>query len=64
VVTAECSGSQQMLKVLSRWAGYVARMERCDIHKKLVGKREGTRPIGRQRRRREDNIKTDVRKIR
>jgi len=39
-------------------------MERCDIHKKLVGKREGTRPIGRQRRRREDNIKTDVRKIR
>jgi hypothetical protein len=29
----------------------------------LVGKPEGTRPIGRPRRRREDNIRTDLREI-
>ena len=44
-----------------RWAGHVARMreDRC-VHRVLVGKREGKRPLGRPRRRWEDNIKMDL----
>jgi len=35
-----------------RWAGYVARMgEDRGVHRVLVGKPEGKRPLGRQRRR-------------
>jgi hypothetical protein len=41
-----------------RWAGHVARMrERRGAYRILVGKPEGKRPLGRPRRRREDNIK-------
>ena len=44
-----------------RWAGHVARMEEGrGVHKVLVGKPEGKRPLGRPRRRWEDNIKMDV----
>ena len=44
-----------------RWAGYVARMEEGrGLHKVLVGKPEGKRPLGRPRRRWEDNIKMDL----
>jgi hypothetical protein len=32
------------------------------VHRVLVGKPEGKRPLGRPRRRREDNIKMDVQK--
>jgi len=40
-----------------RWAGHVVRMgERC-VFGVLVGKPEGNRPLGRPRRRGEDNIK-------
>ena len=39
----------------------MARMEEGrDVHKVLVGKPEGKRPLGRPRRRWEDNIKTDL----
>jgi hypothetical protein len=43
-----------------RWAGHVARM-RVDRggHRELVGKPEGKRPLGRPRRRWEDNIKME-----
>jgi hypothetical protein len=41
-----------------RWAGHVARMGRT-AYRILVGKPEGKRPLGRQRRRREINIKMD-----
>ena len=41
-----------------RWAGHVARMgEGRDVHRVLVGKPEGNRPLGRPRRRWEDNKK-------
>jgi len=41
-----------------RWAGHVARMEeRRGVCRILVGKPEGKRPLGRPRRRWEDNIK-------
>jgi len=47
-----------------RWAGHVARMaERRGVHRVLVGKPDGKRPLGRTRRRREDNIKMDLREV-
>ena len=47
-----------------RWAGHVARMEEGrGVHKFLVGKPEGKRPLGRPRRRWEDNIKMDLREV-
>jgi hypothetical protein len=47
-----------------RWAGHVARMgEGRNLYRVLVGKPEGKRPLGRQRRRWEDGIKMDLREI-
>ena len=46
------------------WAGHVARMgERRNVHRVLVGKSEGKRPLGRHRRRWKDNIKTDLQEV-
>ena len=47
-----------------RWAGHVARMEEGRVvHKLLVAKPEGKRPVGRPRRRWEDNIKMDLEEV-
>src|SRR5215470_12726262 len=47
-----------------RWAVHVARMgEGRGVHRVLVGKPEGKRPLGRPRRRWEDNIKMDLREM-
>ena len=47
-----------------RWAGHVARMgEERGVHRVLVGKPEGKRPLGRPRRRWEDNIKLDLQEV-
>jgi hypothetical protein len=47
-----------------RWTGHVARMgEGRGIYRVLVGRPEGKRPLGRPRRRWEDNIKMDLREI-
>ena len=47
-----------------RWVGHVARMgEGRDVHRVLVGKPEGKRPLGRPRRRWEDNIKMDLQEV-
>ena len=47
-----------------RWARYVARMEEGrGVHKSLVGKPEEKEPLGRPRRRWEDNIKMDLQKV-
>jgi hypothetical protein len=44
-----------------RWAEHVARMgEDRGVYRVLVGKPEGKRPLGRPRRRWEDNIKMDL----
>jgi hypothetical protein len=44
-----------------RWAGNVARMEeRRGVYRFLVGKPEVKRPLGRPRRRWENNIKMDL----
>jgi hypothetical protein len=47
-----------------RWARHVARMEegRC-VYRVLVRRPESKRPLGRPRRRWEDNIKMDLREI-
>ena len=47
-----------------RWAGCVARMgEDRGVHRVLVGKPEGKRPLGRPRHRWEDNIKMDLQEV-
>ena len=47
-----------------RWAGHVARMgEGRGIYRILVVKPKGKRPLGRPRRRLEDNIKLDLREV-
>ncbi|KAJ4443744.1 hypothetical protein ANN_05522 [Periplaneta americana] len=47
-----------------RWAGHVARMgESRNAYRVLVGRSEGKRPLGRPRRRWEDNIKMDLREV-
>ena len=47
-----------------RWAGHVARMgERKGVCRVLMGKPEGKRPVGRPRRRWEDNIKMDLQEV-
>ena len=52
------------LVTLMRWAGHVARMgEDRGVHRVLVGKPEGKRPLGRPRRRWEDNIKMDLKDV-
>jgi hypothetical protein len=48
-----------------RWAGHVARMgEGRGVYRVLVGKPEGKSPLGRPRRRWEDNIKMDLQEVR
>jgi hypothetical protein len=43
-----------------RWAGHVARMgEGRGVYRGLVGRPEGKRPLGKPRRKWEDNIKMD-----
>jgi hypothetical protein len=47
-----------------RWAGHVAHMgEDRGVHRALVGKPEGKRPLGRLRRRWEDTIKMDLQEV-
>ncbi|KAJ4450934.1 hypothetical protein ANN_02369 [Periplaneta americana] len=49
---------------LLRWAGQVARIvESRNAYRVLVGRPEGKRPLGRPRRRWEDNIKMDLREV-
>jgi hypothetical protein len=46
------------------WAGHVARMgEGRGMHRVLVGKPEGKKPLGRPRRRWDDNIKMDLQEL-
>jgi hypothetical protein len=48
-----------------RWAGHVVHMgEGRGVHRVLVGKPDRKRPLGRPRRRCEDNIKMDLQEVR
>jgi len=47
-----------------RWAGHVARMGAGrGVYRVLVGKLEGKTPLGRPRRRWEDNVKMDLQEV-
>jgi hypothetical protein len=47
-----------------RWAEHVARLgEKRNAYRVLMGKPEGKIPLGRPRRRCEDNIKIDVKEV-
>jgi len=47
-----------------RWAGHVARKgENRGVQRVLVGKPQGKKPLGRPRRRWEDNIKMDLQEV-
>ena len=47
-----------------KWAGHVARTgERRVVYRVLMGKLDGKRPLGRPRRRWEDNIKVDLQEV-
>ena len=54
----------RVVKSKMRWAGHVARMgDGREVHRVLVGKPEGKRPLGRPRHRWEDNIKMDLQEV-
>jgi len=54
----------RVIKSRIRWAGHVARMgERRGVYRVLVWKPGGKRPLGRPRRRLEDNIKMDLQEV-
>ena len=60
-----CAVSLNIVRVIKsrrmRWAGHVACVgERRGVYRVLMGKPEGRRPLGRPRRRWEDNIEMDV----
>jgi hypothetical protein len=47
-----------------KWAGLVARIgEGRGVYRDLIGKTESKKPLGRPRRRWEDNVKMDLREI-
>jgi hypothetical protein len=47
-----------------RWAGHVARLgEEGGVYRVLAGKHEGKRPLGRPRRRWEDNIRMELQEV-
>jgi hypothetical protein len=54
----------RLIKSRMRWAGLVARIgQRGGVYRVLVGKPEGKRPLGRPKRRWEDDIKMDLQKV-
>jgi hypothetical protein len=53
-----------MIKSRMRWVGHVAWMGKGrDVYRVMVGKPEGKRPLGRPRRRWEDDIKMELQEV-
>jgi hypothetical protein len=54
----------RVIKSRTRWAGHVVRMGKGrGVYRVLAGKPDGKRPLGRPRRRWEDNIKMDPQEV-
>jgi hypothetical protein len=54
----------RVIKSRMRWVGHVARIgEGRGVYRVLIGRTEGKRPLGRPRRRWDDNIKIDLKEI-
>jgi hypothetical protein len=53
----------RVIKSRMRWAGNVAVWGNRGAYRNLVGRSEGRRPLGRPRRRWEDNIKMDIQEV-
>ena len=53
----------RMIKSRMRWARHAARMVKGGVYSVLVGKPEVKRPLGRSRRRWEDNIKMNLQEV-
>ena len=54
----------QVVKLRMRWAGHMVRMGKGrGVHRVLLGKLEGKRPLGRPRHRWEDNIKMHLQEM-
>ena len=54
----------RVIKSRMKWAGHVVRMgERRGVYRVLMRKPEGKRPLGRPRRRWEDNIRMDLQEV-
>ena len=54
----------RLIKSRMRWVGHVGLMgERRGVYRVFVGKPEGKRPLGRPRRRWEDNTKMDLQEV-
>jgi hypothetical protein len=54
----------RVIKWRIRWAGHITPIgERRGVYRVLVEKSEGKRPLGRQKDRCEDNIKTDIQEV-
>jgi hypothetical protein len=65
-ISIRCFNSPNIIRVIKskgmRWAEHVACMgERRGVYRVLVGRPQGKRPLGRPRRKWEDNIKMDLR---
>jgi hypothetical protein len=60
--TYNCASDKKSRRM--RWTGYVEWIEGRGVYRVLVGKPEGNGPLGRTRRRWEDNIKMDLQEVR
>jgi hypothetical protein len=54
---------RMMKSRMMRWTAHAARMGTRNTYRMLVGKPEGKRPLGRQKRKCVDNIKMDLREV-
>ena len=63
-IDKKCFGNYSLKSRRLTWAGLIARMDQSrNAYRVLLGKPEGKRPLGRPRRRWEDNIKMDLREV-
>jgi len=67
-VLSDLSSSPNIIRVIKprrrSWAGHLTRMgKRRGVHKVLVWKPEGKRPLGRHRRKLENNIKMNLQEV-